>query len=109
MKFRLWQYEDRRLLDNTTWLLLTEMAGKISRILVILALAAHLSAIEYGTVMLALACHEVLKLMLRSGAGTQIIQCSEKNLKEYENETIFSPNSESKAIKVIKGLENSGL
>ena len=90
MKFRLWQYEDRRLLDNTTWLLLTEMAGKISRILVILALAAHLSAIEYGTVMLALACHEVLKLMLRSGAGTQIIQCSEKNLKEYaENGAIL--------------------
>ncbi|PKH03016.1 polysaccharide transporter [Psychromonas sp. MB-3u-54] len=77
------QGENRRLLDNTTWLLLTEIAGKISRVLVILALAAHLSAIEYGTVMLALACHEVLKLMLRSGAGTQIIQCSDDNLKEY--------------------------
>ncbi|MFT5677366.1 MAG: O-antigen/teichoic acid export membrane protein, partial [Paraglaciecola sp.] len=77
------QFENRRLLSNTTWLLVTEIAAKVSRIMVIFALAAHLSAIEYGTVMLALACHEVLKLMLRSGAGTQIIQCSEANLKQY--------------------------
>jgi O-antigen/teichoic acid export membrane protein len=83
VKFGLMQCENRRLLDNTTWLLLTEVAAKISRILVILALAAHLSAIEYGTVMLALACHEVLRLILRSGAGTQIIQCSEDKLKQY--------------------------
>ena len=83
MKFILQQCENRRLLDNTSWLLLTEVAAKISRILVILALAAKLTAIEYGTVMLALACHEIFKLMLRSGAGTQIIQCSTDNLKQY--------------------------
>lgn len=83
MKFKLLQCENRRLLDNTIWLLLTEIAAKISRILVILALAAHLSAIEYGTVMLALACHEFLMFMIRSGAGAQIIQCSEDKLKQY--------------------------
>ncbi|MFT5314112.1 MAG: O-antigen/teichoic acid export membrane protein [Paraglaciecola sp.] len=77
------QFENRRLLNNTSWLLITEIAAKISRVLVIFALAAHLSPIEYGTVMLALACHEVFKLMLRSGAGTQIIQCSEAKLKHY--------------------------
>jgi PST family polysaccharide transporter len=77
------QFENRRLLNNTSWLLVTEIAAKISRVLVIFALAAHLSPIEYGTVMLALACHEVFKLMLRSGAGTQIIQCSEAKLAQY--------------------------
>jgi PST family polysaccharide transporter len=46
-------------------------------------LAAQLSAIEYGTIMLALACHEVLKLVLRSGAGSQIVQCNEHQLPEF--------------------------
>jgi O-antigen/teichoic acid export membrane protein len=81
--FKLRQCENRRLLDNTTWLLTMEIVGKISRIMVVLALAANLSAIEYGTVMLALACHEFLMLIMRSGAGAQIIQCSEEKLKQY--------------------------
>ncbi|MFT5840518.1 MAG: O-antigen/teichoic acid export membrane protein [Flavobacteriales bacterium] len=75
--------ESKRLLNNTSWLLATEIAAKISRVLVILALAASLGAVEYGTVMLALACHEIFKLILRSGAGAQIIQCTEKQLPQY--------------------------
>ncbi|MFT6991122.1 MAG: PST family polysaccharide transporter [Paraglaciecola sp.] len=77
------QDENKRLLNNTSWLLATEIAAKISRLLVILALAASLGVIEYGTVMLALACHEIFKLILRSGAGAQIIQCTEKQLPNY--------------------------
>jgi PST family polysaccharide transporter len=77
------QDESKRLLNNTSWLLTTEIAAKISRVLVILALAASLGAVEYGTVMLALACHEIFKLILRSGAGAQIIQCTEKQLPQY--------------------------
>lgn len=77
------QNANERLLTNTSWLLVTEMAAKVSRIAVIFALAANLTAIEYGTVMLALACHEICKLILRSGAGAQIIQCSEKALPSY--------------------------
>jgi PST family polysaccharide transporter len=74
------QDESKRLLKNTSWLLATEIAAKVSRLLVILVLAASLGVVEYGTVMLALACHEIFKLILRSGAGAQIIQCSEKQL-----------------------------
>jgi PST family polysaccharide transporter len=75
--------DDKRLINNISWLLLTEVAAKISRIAVIFTLAAHLIAIEYGTVMLALACHEIFKLVLRSGAGAQIIQCSDALLPSY--------------------------
>ncbi|MCF2949654.1 oligosaccharide flippase family protein [Paraglaciecola aquimarina] len=74
---------NKRLLNNTSWLLVTEVAAKVSRIAVIFALAATLTAIEYGTVMLALACHEIFKLILRSGAGAQIIQCSDKQLPQF--------------------------
>lgn len=77
------QDETKRLLNNTSWLLATEIAAKVSRLLVILALAASLGVVEYGTVMLALACHEIFKLILRSGAGAQIIQCTEKQLPKY--------------------------
>lgn len=77
------QDESKRLLNNTSWLVATEIAAKISRLLVILALAASLGVVEYGTVMLALACHEIFKLILRSGAGAQIIQCTEKQLPKY--------------------------
>jgi len=77
------QDETKRLLNNTSWLLATEIVAKISRVLVILALAANLGVVEYGTVMLALACHEIFKLILRSGAGAQIIQCTEKQLSKY--------------------------
>jgi O-antigen/teichoic acid export membrane protein len=77
------QFENERLFRNVSWLLGTEIAAKFSRIFVILILAAQLSAIEYGTIMLALACHEVLKLVLRSGTGAQIVQCNESQLREF--------------------------
>ncbi len=77
------QDESKRLLSNTSWLMATEIVAKISRVLVILALAANLGVVEYGTVMLALACHEIFKLILRSGAGAQIIQCTEQQLSSY--------------------------
>ena len=77
------QDESKRLLNNTSWLMATEIAAKVSRLLVILALAASLGVVEYGTVMLALACHEIFKLILRSGAGAQIIQCSKEQLPTY--------------------------
>ena len=77
------QDESKILLSNTSWLMATEIAAKVSRLLVILALAASLGVVEYGTVMIALACHEIFKLILRSGAGAQIIQCTEKKLPKY--------------------------
>jgi O-antigen/teichoic acid export membrane protein len=83
MKFPVLQFENKRLLSNVSWLLGSEIAAKFSRIFVILILAAQLSSIEYGTIMLALACHEVLKLVLRSGAGSQIVQCSEYQLAQF--------------------------
>lgn len=82
MKIPVLQFENKRLLSNISWLLSSEVAAKFSRLFVILILAAQLSAIEYGTIMLALACHEVLKLVLRSGAGSQIVQCNECQLPE---------------------------
>lgn len=71
------------LFHNTSWLLLSEIIAKASRLVVIIALATVLDAEQYGTVMLALACHEVFKLTLRSGAGAQIVQCKAEILPDY--------------------------
>ena len=65
------------MITNASWLLGTEFVAKITGLVVVFTLAASLDAVEYGTVMLAVACHEVFRLILRSGAGAQIIQCSE--------------------------------
>lgn len=72
-----------KLIVNASWLLSSEVIAKASRLLVIFTLAASLTAIEYGTVMLALACHEIFKIIMRSGAGSQIIQCSDSQLPEF--------------------------
>lgn len=77
------RFDLNHLFRNTSWLLLSEIIAKASRLLVIIALAAVLSAEQYGTVMLALACHEIFKLTLRSGAGAQIVQCKKHDLPSY--------------------------
>lgn len=70
----------QRLFKNTSWLLGAEISAKASRLVTIIALAAHLSMSQYGTVFLALAIHDVLRLLMRSGAGAQLIRCSDKQL-----------------------------
>jgi PST family polysaccharide transporter len=75
--------DNKHFLQNVSWLLVSEIVSKVSRLLVVIALAANLSAIEYGTVMLALAFHEVFKVILRSGAGAQVVQCASTDLPKY--------------------------
>lgn len=83
MRFLKLKIDNEKLLKNVSWLLITEVIAKVSRLLVIVILAANVDAITYGTIMLALGCHEVLKLVLRSGAGMQVIQCTEEQLPSY--------------------------
>jgi PST family polysaccharide transporter len=83
VRFLKLKIDNEKLLKNVSWLLVTEVAAKASRLLVIIVLAANVDAVTYGTIMLALGCHEVLKLVLRSGAGMQIVQCSEEQLSSY--------------------------
>lgn len=69
-----------QLLINTSWILASEGASRASRLVTIMALAAFLSFAEYGTAMLALALHELFRVLMRSGAGPRIIQCAESEL-----------------------------
>ncbi|WP_100642941.1 oligosaccharide flippase family protein [Alteromonas facilis] len=65
-----------RLFKNTAWLLGTEITGKLARVLTVLALAAFLDTVTYGVVMLTMACHDLFRITLRCGPGSQVIQCS---------------------------------
>ncbi|MEH6446775.1 MAG: oligosaccharide flippase family protein [Oceanospirillaceae bacterium] len=72
-----------QLFSNAVWLFSAELLSKISRVVTIIVLAVELSAVSYGTAMLALACHDMLALMLRAGAGSQIIRCNDKDLSAF--------------------------
>ncbi|MCF6442801.1 oligosaccharide flippase family protein [Pseudoalteromonas luteoviolacea] len=71
------------LLRNTSWLVGAEVVAKATRLLSIMAMAAFLVPVEYGAAMLALSIHEVIRLLLRSGTGAQIIRAKENELPDY--------------------------
>ena len=71
------------LFKNVSWLLSVEGAAKLSRFATILAMAAFLTAPEYGLVALCLAIHDIFRLLLRAGSGTQVIQCEEHKLRRF--------------------------
>ena len=71
------------LFSNAAWLFGAEILAKLSRIVTIIVLAFMLAPVSYGTAMLALACHDLFSLLLKAGAGPQIIRCSEQQLAQY--------------------------
>ena len=75
--------KDNLLLRNASWLLGAEVTARLSRIVTLIALAAALDSVEYGTAMLALAFHDIIRLILKCGSGAQIVQCPESQLAEY--------------------------
>ncbi|KZN37489.1 oligosaccharide flippase family protein [Pseudoalteromonas luteoviolacea] len=74
------KYSITHLIRNTSWLVGAEVIAKASRLASIMAMAAFLLPVEYGAAMLALSIHEVLRLLLRSGAGAQIIRANDQEL-----------------------------
>jgi len=65
---------------NSSWLLSAELVARVSRLLTIIALSSQLTSAMFGIVMLALACHEIIRTIMRCGAGTQLVQCAENKL-----------------------------
>jgi len=70
-----------KLFRNTSWMMLTEAVSKISRLLTVVVMAAYLSPEAFGIAALALACHELIRIFSRAGAGAVVIGCSEERLK----------------------------
>ena len=71
------------LMTNMSWLLSVEGAAKIARFVTIFAMAAYLSPSDYGLVILCLAIHDIFRLLMRAGSGTQVIQCEQQKLKSF--------------------------
>lgn len=72
----------RQILSNISWMMVSEMLARISRFVTLFVLAACFSTVQYGVVMLALVCHEVVRIFTRLGVGVKIIQTSEPELHE---------------------------
>lgn len=81
--FRKLEAKSKQLVVNVMWLLGTEVTARATRLLTIIAMAFYLSPTEYGIVMLTLAANDVVRLVLRCGAGAQIVQCAEEELTRY--------------------------
>lgn len=66
------------LLGNLSWMMVAEILSRLSRFVTLFVLAASFSSAQYGTVMLALLCHDLLRVFTRLGAGAKIIQCKDE-------------------------------
>lgn len=71
-----------RFIANVSWSVGAELSAKVVRILSLFALAWALPIEEYGVAMLALALQDILRLLMRCGAGAQIIQCSAEDFQQ---------------------------
>ena len=71
------------LFKNLSWLLSVEGAAKVARFITIFAMAAYLTPSDYGLAILCLAIHDVFRLLMKAGSGTQVIQCEQHKLKKY--------------------------
>lgn len=69
-----------KLFRNTSWMLFSEMVAKVSRIATVLVMAAILGPVEYGVAALSLACHELVRVFSRAGAGSRVIQCPDSEM-----------------------------
>lgn len=72
----------KSLINNTRWMLISEVIAKISRVLTILVMAAYLSPENYGLAALVLLWHELFRVFTRAGAGAKVIQCQIYELAE---------------------------
>lgn len=75
--------EKKAFVKNTSWLLIAEVVAKFSRIATVVVMATYLAPEQYGLAMLAVGCHEILRLVMRCGASAQIVQCSDAQLPAY--------------------------
>ena len=64
--------EQLKVLQNTAWMLSAEGCARLSRLVAIIAMAAMLPIEQYGMAMLALALHEMIRLVTRIGASAKI-------------------------------------
>lgn len=71
------------LLQNLSWMMVAETFSRASRFVTLFVLAATLSTAEYGTIMLALVCHELFRVFTRLGTGAKIIQCHSHELDAF--------------------------
>ena len=73
----------KKVIQNTSWMLVSEACARASRLVTIIIMANVLSSIDYGLAMLALVCHELLRTLSRIGSGGKIIQCLKKDLNKF--------------------------
>ncbi|MEM7431053.1 MAG: oligosaccharide flippase family protein [Pseudomonadota bacterium] len=70
---------------NFAWLLGSEGLVRLTRLLTAVALARYLSAAELGIAALAIASHELLRLLAQNGFGLRFIRADESDIDRLSN------------------------
>ncbi|MCG8669718.1 MAG: oligosaccharide flippase family protein, partial [Pseudomonadales bacterium] len=70
----------KQLASNVSWMMVSEGMARASRLVTLFVLASYFTNVHYGTVMLALVCHELFRILTRLGVGAKIIQCEEEQV-----------------------------
>ncbi|MEE2730643.1 MAG: oligosaccharide flippase family protein [Pseudomonadota bacterium] len=76
------------LLGNLSWMMVAEILSRASRFLTLFVLAASFSSAQYGSIMLALMCHEILRVFTQLGAGAMVIQCRDDDLERISGNAL---------------------
>ena len=62
------------------WMIASEGVSRATRLVTLVVLGLSLDAIQYGTLILALACHDLIRAFSRTGLGSAIIQSKRSEL-----------------------------
>ncbi len=76
---------ENRFIRNSSWIGLSEMMARVSRLLTAIVLARFLSLEQFGVAALALTVHELIRVFNQNGIGAKIIQAPEEQLEEICN------------------------
>ncbi|MCP3891202.1 MAG: oligosaccharide flippase family protein, partial [Desulfobulbaceae bacterium] len=74
-----------RFVRNTSWIGVSELMARVSRLLTAVALARYLTLEQFGVAALAMTVHELVKVFNENGIGAKIIQVPEAQLEAVCN------------------------
>ncbi|QIZ76353.1 oligosaccharide flippase family protein [Ferrimonas lipolytica] len=81
-------FRHKGLFSNLSWMLLAEVAARLSRLVTVVCLGAYLTPVQYGTAMLAIVCNDLLRVFTRIGTGAKVIQCTSQQLPAFAGNAV---------------------
>lgn len=69
-----------RFVKNASWIGLSELVNRVTRLITAIILARYLTPLEFGVAAVALTANDLIKILAQNGVGAKIVQASEDEL-----------------------------